>query len=114
MPYERSLDTIFGALSDSTRRSILRSLALGERTVTELARPYKMSLAAVSKHLNVLEKAMLISREKRGSFQIVRLNAAPMQEAEQWLAYYERFWNNQLDALETFLQQENDEVKNGE
>ena len=63
-----------------------------------------MSLAAVSKHLKVLESSQLISREKRGSFQIVRLNPGPMQEAEQWLAYYEKFWNQRLDALQHFLE----------
>ncbi len=63
-----------------------------------------MSLAAVSKHLKVLESSELISREKRGSFQIVRLNPGPMREAEQWLAYYQQFWNQRLDALQHFLE----------
>ncbi len=68
-----------------------------------------MSLAAVSKHLNVLEAAELIARERRGSFQIVRLNAKSLKPAEEWLAYYETFWNRQLDALQTYLEgEEND------
>ena len=97
------LDSIFHALADSTRRSILHDVARREKTVGEIARPYRMSLAAVSKHLKVLESADLIAREKRGSFQIVRLNAAPLRSAEQWLAHYQKFWTRQLDALQEFI-----------
>ncbi len=93
------LDAVFHALSDATRRAILRDVAAREKTVGEIAQPYRVSLAAVSKHLKVLEKARLINRQKRGSFQFVRVNAAPMKEAERWLSYYEKFWNQQLDAL---------------
>lgn len=100
------LDSIFHALADSTRRSILHDVARRERTVGEIARPYRMSLAAVSKHLKVLESADLIAREKRGSFQIVRLNAAPLRSAEQWLAHYQKFWTRQLDALQEFIEGE--------
>jgi DNA-binding transcriptional ArsR family regulator len=100
------LDSIFHALSDSTRRSILRDVSSREKTVSEIARPYAMSLAAVSKHLKVLETAELIARERRGSFQIVRLKPSALKPAEQWLAYYEKFWNTQLDALERHLQGE--------
>ena len=104
---ERSrLDSIFHALSDSTRRSILRDVAKREKTVSQIAKPYKISLAAVSKHLSVLEAADLITREKRGSFQIVRSNARPMKDAERWLVYYERFWNRRLDALQDLLESE--------
>lgn len=100
------LDSIFHALSDPTRRSILRNIASREKTVGEVARPYRMSLAAVSKHLKVLETADLIARERRGSFQIVRLNAPALRPAEQWLAYYEKFWNRRLDALQNYLEGE--------
>ena len=100
------LDTIFHALADTTRRAILQDVARREKTVGEIARPYRMSLAAVSKHLKVLESADLIAREKRGSFQIVRLNAAPLRSAEQWLAHYQKFWNRQLDALQKFIEGE--------
>lgn len=100
------LDGVFHALSDSTRRSILRDVAAGEKTVGQIARPYHISLAAISKHLKVLEGARLIHREKKGSFQMVRINATPMKEAGQWLAYYERFWNHQLDALQDLLERE--------
>ena len=103
---EARLNSVFRALADSTRRSILREVALRERTVGEIAKPHRVSLAAISKHLKVLEKARLITREKRGSFQIVRINAAPMKEAESWLAYYEKFWSERLDALEELLDRE--------
>ena len=79
----------------------------------EIAKPYRMSLAAVSKHLKVLESADLIARERRGSFQIVRLNAAAMKPAEEWLAYYETFWNRQLDALQNLLEGEENDEANG-
>jgi DNA-binding transcriptional ArsR family regulator len=100
------LDTIFHALSDSTRRAILQDVARRGKTVGEIAKPYRMSLAAVSKHLKVLESADLIAREKRGSFQIVRLNAAPLRSAEQWLAHYQKFWSRKLDALQQFIEGE--------
>jgi DNA-binding transcriptional ArsR family regulator len=102
------LDSIFHALSDRTRRSILRDVAVKEKTVGEVARPYRMTLAAVSKHLNVLEAAELIARERRGSFQIVRLKPQTLRPAEAWLAFYERFWNRQIDALQSYLEGEND------
>ena len=100
------LDSIFHALSDSTRRAILQDVARTEKTVGEIAKPYRMSLAAVSKHLKVLESADLIAREKRGSFQIVRLNAAPLRSAEHWLAHYQKFWSRKLDALKQFIEGE--------
>jgi DNA-binding transcriptional ArsR family regulator len=100
------LDSIFHALSDATRRAILKDLARRERTVGEIAEPYPMSLAAVSKHLKVLEAAKLIEREKQGSYQIVRLNAASLRPAEKWLAFYEKFWSAKLDALQSYLEGE--------
>jgi DNA-binding transcriptional ArsR family regulator len=100
------LDRIFHALADSTRRSILHDVAVREKTVGEVAKPYRMSLAAVSKHLNVLESAELIARERRGNFQIVRLNAQSLRPADEWLTFYEKFWNQQLDALASYLEGE--------
>ncbi len=97
------LDSVFHALSDSTRRSILRDVSGREKTVSEIAVPYQMSLAAVSKHLKVLERAGLILREKRGAFQFVQVNAKPMQEAKQWLAFYEQFWDERLELLQQQL-----------
>jgi DNA-binding transcriptional ArsR family regulator len=99
------LDSIFHALADPTRRRILRDVADGEKTVSEVARPFALTLAAVSKHLNVLEDAELIARKRRGSFQIVRLNAKKMRPATEWLAFYEKFWNERLDSMVKFLEE---------
>lgn len=107
------LDSIFHALSDTTRRSILRDVSRREKTVGEIAKPYRMSLAAVSKHVKVLEAAELVARERRGSFQIVRLQAKSLRPAEEWLAYYETFWTSQLEALQTHLEGEDDGDSNG-
>ena len=93
------LDSVFHALADPTRRAILQGLTQGERTVTEIAQPHRMTLAAVSKHLKVLERAELIVREKQGSFQLISINAGPMKHAHRWLSHYEQFWGERLDAL---------------
>jgi DNA-binding transcriptional ArsR family regulator len=108
------LDAIFHALSDTTRRSILRDVAAQAKTVGEVAKPYAMSLAAVSKHVKVLEAAELIARERRGSFQIVRLKATNLRPADEWLAFYEKFWSANLDALQIYLEEgESDGDSNG-
>ena len=99
------LDLIFHALSDGTRRSILRGITKKQKTVGEIAKPFDMSLAAVSKHLKVLEKAKLIERKKEGSFQIVSLNAETLKTAEQWISYYQQFWSSRLDALQDLLEE---------
>ena len=101
------LDLIFHALSDATRRSILHGVARKEKTVGEIARPFRMSLAAVSKHLKVLERAKLIERRKEGSFQIVKLNAEALERAEHWISYYEQFWSRRLDALQELIEEKN-------
>ena len=88
------LDLIFHALADGTRRSILRGISKKQKTVSEIAKPFAMSLAAISKHLKVLEKAKLIDRRKEGSFQIVSLNAETLKTADQWISYYKQFWGN--------------------
>ncbi len=100
-----ALDGIFQALSDPTRRSMLGRLALQERTITELAAPFDMSLAAASKHNKVLEKAGLVFRTKTGRTHVCRLNPRPLADAREWLRYYERFWNARLDALEQVLRE---------
>jgi DNA-binding transcriptional ArsR family regulator len=99
-----ALDSIFHALADATRRAILRDITLREKTVGEIAQPYSMSLAAVSKHLDVLERADLIHRERKGSCRMVRLNAYRLRAAQDWLAYYEAFWTDNLDALQAHLE----------
>lgn len=100
---EYQLDAVFHALSDATRRAMLRSLSEGERSVGDLAAPHAMSLAGASKHIRMLEKAGLVRREVRGRTHICRLDAAALQEAQAWLTFYERFWTHRLDALERAL-----------
>lgn len=98
-----SLDHTFSALADPTRRSILSRLARGEASVTELARPFQVSLPAISKHLRALERADLISRRVRGRVHQIRLNPKPLRQAVSWLSRTERFWSRRLDALEAYL-----------
>jgi DNA-binding transcriptional ArsR family regulator len=100
------LDSIFHALGDATRRRILTELAQGERTVSQLAEPFAMSLAAASKHIRVLESAGLIRRDIRGRTHHCRLDPAPLLTAQEWLSHYERFWTRRLDTLEALLRQE--------
>lgn len=97
------LDVIFHALGDATRRRMLADLAETERSVGELAAPFDMSLAAASKHIRVLEAAGLIRRKIRGRTHICRLDPGPLVDARQWLAFYERFWTERLDALARLL-----------
>jgi DNA-binding transcriptional ArsR family regulator len=99
----RHLDTVFQALADPTRRSMLRRLAARERTVGELAAPFRMSLAAASKHVRALERAGLVRRTVQGRTHYCRLNPRPLAGAREWLDFYERFWSRRLDALEALL-----------
>jgi DNA-binding transcriptional ArsR family regulator len=99
------LDRTFGALADPTRRRILAHLAKGEECVTRLARPHAMSLAAVSKHLIVLEKAGLVRRRRHGRVHSLKLQAQPMQEAQAWIDRYRQFWEGNLDQFEKYLDQ---------
>src|ERR1700688_2700135 len=102
------LDGIFHALGDATRRRMLRDLALGERSVGELAEPFAISLAAASKHIKALENAGLIRREVRGRTHLCRLDPGPLASAHQWLSFYERFWTERLDVLEQLLRKEDE------
>jgi DNA-binding transcriptional ArsR family regulator len=104
--HAQALNAVFHALGDPTRRGMLRSLAGGERTVSELAEPFDMSLAAASKHIKVLETAGLIRREIRWRTHVCRLAAGPLAEAHGWLGFYERFWTGRLDELERLLREE--------
>ena len=97
------LSTTLSALADPTRRGILARLAQGEASVSELAEPYDMSLAAVSKHLKVLENAGLISRGKQAQWRPCKLEAAPMAEVADWVESYRRFWDQSLDRLGDYL-----------
>src|SRR4051812_7509596 len=100
------MNSVFHALGDATRRQMLRDLARGERTVSELAEPFAMSLAAASKHIKVLEGAGLIRREVRGRAHFCRLEPGPLASAHEWLGFYERFWTSRLDLLEQLLRDE--------
>ena len=99
------LDAAFSALADATRRDILARLARGDATVGELAEPYEMSLAAVSKHLKVLEGAGLISRGRDAHWRPCHLETAPLQAVAKWVEGYEHFWNRNLDSLGNYLDQ---------
>src|SRR5271170_4162007 len=101
----RRLDDTFAALADPTRRHILEHLAGGDHCVTDLARPYSMSLPAVSKHLRVLENAGLVSRRRRGRVHSLKLEAKPMKEAQQWIEEYRKFWEESFDRLDEYLKQ---------
>ncbi|MEE9393848.1 MAG: metalloregulator ArsR/SmtB family transcription factor [Planctomycetota bacterium] len=103
--YAISLSATFAALSDPTRRTILNRLAKGTTMVTELAKPFEMSLAAVSKHLKVLERAGLIVRSKVGREHHIQIEAKPLAEAQNWIATYAKFWEQQFDNLDLFLKQ---------
>jgi DNA-binding transcriptional ArsR family regulator len=109
--YNRGLDATFQALADPTRRAIVAALARGQASVTELARPHRMSLPAVMKHLRVLEKAGLVTQRKFGRTRRCRLAAKPLQRAEAWISQYRAFWEMQLDALDRYLAQEPTEVR---
>jgi DNA-binding transcriptional ArsR family regulator len=100
------LDTIFGALSDRTRRHVLASLEQGSRPVTELASRHDMSLPGFMKHLGVLEEAGLIERSKEGRVVRCTLQPEPMKEAHSWIAHYEKFWTDKLDSLARYLYQQ--------
>ena len=100
------MNSVFHALGDATRRRMLRELTSGERTVSELASPFAMSLAAASKHIRVLEGAGLIRREVRGRTHLCRLDPGPLASAHEWLGFYERFWNSRLDLLEQLLRED--------
>ena len=95
-----SLDRVFHALADPTRRAMLRALTPGELTIGELSAPFEMTFAAASKHVKVLEGAGLVERRILGRSHFCRLQAVPLAAADTWLRFYERFWTDRLDRLE--------------
>ncbi len=103
----KMLNRTFAALADPTRRRILAHLARGDRCVTDLARPYSMSLPAVSKHLRVLEKAGLLRRRRYGRVHEMQLEARPLKQAAQWVEEYRKFWEGSLDRLAEYLAKTN-------
>lgn len=103
---DENLDTLFGALSEPVRRSVVRTLANGERTVSQLAEPHKMTMAAVMKHISILEKAGLVKTEKRGRIRYCRLQVEPFDYVQEWLTDTTAFWNRRLSALARFVEDE--------
>jgi len=104
MPSDR-LSATFAALADPTRRAILARLVSGETSVTELARPFEMSLPAVSKHLKVLERAGLIARGRNAQWRPCRLRPGPLKDVAEWTERYRRFWEERLDRLDDYLRE---------
>jgi len=104
------LDLTFAALADPTRRAMLASLALGERSVGELAAPHAMSFAGAAKHVGVLERAGLVERRKAGRQQLCRLKAERLREADAWLRQWERFWTSTLDRLEAIIVEDQEKL----
>jgi DNA-binding transcriptional ArsR family regulator len=104
MPQD-SLSITFAALADPTRRAILARLAAGEAPVTELGKPFAMSLPAISKHLKVLEHAGLIARGRNAQWRPCRLAAEPLKDAAEWLEEYRRFWEESFDRLDDYLRE---------
>ena len=97
------LSTTFAALADPTRRAILARLATGETTVTKLAKPFRISLPAVSRHLKVLERAGLITQGREAQWRPCKLEAKPLREAAVWVEQYRRFWDQRLNRLASYL-----------
>jgi DNA-binding transcriptional ArsR family regulator len=104
-----SLDLVFKALGDPTRRQMLGSLSSSECSISELAEPLNMTLAAASKHIRVLERAGLVQRSKRGRTHYLRLDPQPLAGAHRWLDVYRRLWNEQFDKLDIYLARKNTE-----
>jgi DNA-binding transcriptional ArsR family regulator len=108
------LDAVFRALADPTRRAMLRALAAGERPIGELAAPFRMSFAAASKHVKVLEGAGLVQRKVQGRRHICHIQPAPLAAADEWLRFYQRLWTDQLDRLDSLLQAEDHRKSNSQ
>lgn len=106
--YTFPLDDIFSALADPTRRDILQRVAENELTIGEVAEPYDMSLAAVSKHLKILEKAKLVLKRKKGRKQLVSLSPYAFKDASEYLEWYRQLWEERLDTLDNYLNEEGD------
>lgn len=100
---EQNLDLVFHALADPTRRAILDRLREGEATVGRLSEPFPLSFAAVSKHLGVLERAGLVTRESQGRQRMCRINPASLGDARAWLEVHEQFWSDRLNALDQLV-----------
>ncbi|PYT00573.1 MAG: transcriptional regulator [Acidobacteria bacterium] len=108
------LSRVFAALADPTRRAILERLSKGEAGVQEIAKPFNMSLPAISKHLKVLERANLISRGKDAQWRPCMLEAAPLKQASEWIGDYRQFWEESFERLDEYLKEMQSKEKKGE
>ena len=108
------LDLVFRALGDQTRRGMLERLARSEHTVSELAKPYRMSHAAASKHIQALERAGLVTRTVRGRIHYCRINPRPLAQADDWLRRYERLWDTRIERLVELLRHPDNEPSDPE
>lgn len=99
------LSTTFAALADPTRRAILASLTTGEKTVSDLAKPFDMTMPAITKHLKVLEKAQLIERSKQAQYRPCKLHPEPLKDIDEWMEQYRMFFEGSFDRLDTYLKQ---------
>lgn len=97
------LDNIFSSLADPTRRDIMKRLVSYELSVSEIAKAYNMSLAAVSKHIKVLEKANLLLRRRQGKLHILQANVTPLKEVDQWIDFYRKYWEEAFDEMDDYL-----------
>ena len=113
MPADQ-LSTTFHALADPTRRAILASLTTGEKTVSDLAEPFDMTMPAITKHLKVLEKAKLIERSRKAQYRPCRLHPEPLQDIDEWISKYRKFWEVSFDRLDDYLTQLQAKDKTGE
>ena len=100
---DKHLNLIFSALSDPTRREMVKRLAAREQSIAELASPFDMTKSAVTKHIKILESAGLLKRTISGRVHHCQIQAAPLKEATDWMSFYQTFWDKKLDALDAFL-----------
>lgn len=108
------LSTTFQALADPTRRAILASLTTGEKTVSDLAEPFDMTMPAITKHLKVLEKAKLIERSREAQYRPCRLQPGPLKDVDEWMDQYRKFWQASFDRLDDYLKTLQTKEKNDE
>lgn len=106
--YSLGLDSVFGSLADPTRRDILRRVAGSELSISEIAADYRLTFAAVSKHLKVLEKAKLVVKRREGKQQLVQASPAALKDVSEYLRQYEKLWNTRFDALDDYLKRKED------
>jgi DNA-binding transcriptional ArsR family regulator len=112
-PNPAKLDRVFSALSDHTRRAILRALTRRPATINEIAKPFPVSLNAISKHVMVLERAGLLRREIKGRQHYCRIEPRPLRQADAWMAHYRQFWDERLDALAVYVDKKFKAAKKG-